>query len=165
LKGFCNIDINEKVKPDIVCDVRKLPFDDESVDFIYAGHLLEHLFCDKVPEYLKEWKRVMKKGAKLVIVVPDIGEIAKCYIRGEANTDQFLTAIFGQMYSWELPYQRHLYAYDYPKLIESVTRVKWSKVERLNFGNLPEEIKLFVPIAAAYINYLADWQMGVTLTK
>lgn len=37
-------------------------FDDESVDEIYACHLLEHFGRWKVEEVLKEWNRVLVRG-------------------------------------------------------------------------------------------------------
>ncbi|MDD3725949.1 MAG: methyltransferase domain-containing protein [Candidatus Ratteibacteria bacterium] len=44
-------------------------FNNEEFDFIVAKHNLEHyLFPEKV---LQEWKRVIKKGGKIGVVVPD----------------------------------------------------------------------------------------------
>ena len=60
LKGFINIDIDPRVNPDVVADVCKLPYEDNSVEEIYAGHVLEH-----IPMYidaLKEWHRVLQPG-------------------------------------------------------------------------------------------------------
>lgn len=44
-KGFITLDIRKETKPDIVCDLEKdkIPFDDNSVDFIRASHILEHI--------------------------------------------------------------------------------------------------------------------------
>lgn len=47
---------------------RDLPFEDESQDYIYSSHTLEH-----IPDYthaLREWMRVLKPGGHLVISVP-----------------------------------------------------------------------------------------------
>jgi len=46
-----------------------LPFNDNSLDFVYSSHLLED-FADWIP-VLKEWVRVLKPGGKLIILLPD----------------------------------------------------------------------------------------------
>lgn len=47
----------------------KLPFDHNSLDFVYSSHLIED-FQDWWP-LLREWVRVLKPGGNLVILVPD----------------------------------------------------------------------------------------------
>ncbi len=47
----------------------KLPFENDSLDFLYSSHLLED-YSDWTP-ILKEWVRVIKPGGYLVILIPD----------------------------------------------------------------------------------------------
>lgn len=55
---------------DVVADVTDLkPFEDASADAIVAKHILEHVL--DIPKAIKEWRRVLKPGGKLVIVCPD----------------------------------------------------------------------------------------------
>lgn len=68
LDGYINIDVSKKHKPDIVADMRQLPFKSNSVDEIYADNVLEHM-SDFVGA-MKEMHRVLKKGGKLFIIVP-----------------------------------------------------------------------------------------------
>ncbi|QXO16844.1 MULTISPECIES: class I SAM-dependent methyltransferase [Vibrio] len=51
-----------------VMDARKLDFKDESFDRIIATHLLEHLTHPHL--VIKEWKRVLRKGGTLSILIP-----------------------------------------------------------------------------------------------
>src|SRR3972149_4441120 len=51
-------------------DARKINYPDESVDALYASHLLEHLSFTETLNVLKEWRRVLKPGGKLTINVP-----------------------------------------------------------------------------------------------
>jgi ubiquinone/menaquinone biosynthesis C-methylase UbiE len=53
-----------------VCDFEfdKLPFDDNSVDYIYSHHVIEHL-CD-VQNILNETWRVLKDDGQFEIIVP-----------------------------------------------------------------------------------------------
>lgn len=55
---------------DIVADVSKpLPVNDEVADFVICRHILEHMI-DPI-EALENWSKIIKKGGKIVIAVPD----------------------------------------------------------------------------------------------
>ena len=58
----------EKMAVDVVASGDKLPFDDESYDFIISSHVIEHIF-DPI-KALKEWYRVIKKGGYIFIIAP-----------------------------------------------------------------------------------------------
>jgi SAM-dependent methyltransferase len=45
-----------------------LPFADESQNYVYTSHCLEHISDTRAP--LREWFRVVKVGGHLIIVVP-----------------------------------------------------------------------------------------------
>lgn len=47
----------------------KLPFNNDSLDFVYSSHLLED-FLDWEP-VLREWVRCLKPGGRLIVVLPD----------------------------------------------------------------------------------------------
>ena len=58
-KGWINIDIDKTCNPDIVRDLDKtLPFDDNSVDYVRASHVIEHV--KDVFFFMKEIWRVSK---------------------------------------------------------------------------------------------------------
>ena len=62
IPGFCHIDIRKFPHIDYVASIDKLDmFEDDSVDLVYASHLLEHFQRDKIEEVLREWYRVLKK--------------------------------------------------------------------------------------------------------
>ena len=68
-EGWVNIDKDASVNPDIVRDLEKgLPFDDNSIDEIYAHHVLEH--TEDFIFVLSEIYRVCKNGAEIEIEVP-----------------------------------------------------------------------------------------------
>lgn len=62
--------------PDAQADVRRLPFPNESVDFIAALHVLEHF--QHPWEVIPEWTRVLRTGGRLAIVVPDYRYTYSC---------------------------------------------------------------------------------------
>lgn len=70
-------DIDPETKPDVVCDVAALPFADESIDWAYASHILEHFHWGDTPKVLAEWVRVIGMNGVLRVVVPDLTFIAQ----------------------------------------------------------------------------------------
>ena len=53
---------------DIIADGDDLPFKDNTVDFVFTSHVLEHFF-DPI-KALKEWYRVTKTGGYIFMIVP-----------------------------------------------------------------------------------------------
>jgi ubiquinone/menaquinone biosynthesis C-methylase UbiE len=80
IPGFKTVDLYEGDGVDIRADIGKLDgVKDMSVDEIYASHCLEHFSHTKTAEVLKNWRRVLKKGAKAHIAVPDFDAMVKLY--------------------------------------------------------------------------------------
>lgn len=76
LPGFINIDKDPSVKPDLLKEITlPLDWEDNSVDEIYCGHFIEHLFIDDAIEMIKECYRVLKPGGNVIFVVPDFQKI------------------------------------------------------------------------------------------
>ena len=70
-----SLDIRPEVRPDFIASIEKIPCPDESYDLLFASHVLEHVERVKVYNVLKEWRRALKVGGILQLVVPDL-EIA-----------------------------------------------------------------------------------------
>jgi SAM-dependent methyltransferase len=65
-------------------DLRKvLPFADNSVEAIYASHLVEHLYHEEAKRLLQECFRVLKPAGVLRLVVPSLETIVAEYMGGE----------------------------------------------------------------------------------
>jgi len=61
-------DFDKTLRPDIVADIRDLPFKSKSFDTILACQILEHIPFDDVKKALSELKRVSKKN--VIISIP-----------------------------------------------------------------------------------------------
>ncbi|MFZ6034778.1 MAG: class I SAM-dependent methyltransferase [Patescibacteria group bacterium] len=83
-EDWINIDKNEDNKIqriDIVWDMNdELPIKDNSVDFIYNEHFIEHLTADQGIRLMKDFYRVLKPGGVLRIATPDLDYIIFRYI-------------------------------------------------------------------------------------
>jgi len=71
LDGFINIDKTIEVMPDEVVNIEDgLPFDDNTFDYIYSSHCLEHVSPAKFRYVLEEIGRVAKNGCILELDLP-----------------------------------------------------------------------------------------------
>ena len=83
LQGWVNIDIDEKLNPDIVLDVTKgLPYPDNSVACIHSEDFIEHITLEDGKFFLGECLRVLKPGGVLRIVTPDLNSLVLAYSDG-----------------------------------------------------------------------------------
>lgn len=75
VSGFETLNVVGGRQVDYVADASKrLPFPDNTFDVVYASHILEHIPWYDTRRVLAEWARVVKKGGRLEIWVPD-GEL------------------------------------------------------------------------------------------
>lgn len=80
LPDFCNVDILTTPAVDVISDISKLDnFKDDSIELIYACHVLEHFSHDEAVTVLQRWFEVLKPGGELRVSVPDIDRIVKIY--------------------------------------------------------------------------------------
>jgi predicted SAM-dependent methyltransferase len=93
---FFHIDIIEGEHIDYQHDVRTLPmFDDETVDLIYASHVLEYFDWVEVIDVLREWWRVLKVGGTLRLAVPSLEALIRLY--DEHGLASVLGPLYGRM--------------------------------------------------------------------
>jgi ubiquinone/menaquinone biosynthesis C-methylase UbiE len=114
-EGFINIDINPKVNPDIIADVSKLSYEDNTVDKILASHIIEHFFVWKIPEILKEWYRVLKVSGVIQIECPDLHKVLKNYYERPDDMLLSMGGLYGD-YTEKNETQVHYWCYTYPEL-------------------------------------------------
>jgi ubiquinone/menaquinone biosynthesis C-methylase UbiE len=92
-EGYLSVDISAKCQPDILADVTSLPFEDNTVDEIYASHIIEHVSFDW--DVIAEWKRVLVVGGLLSVMAPDFLKLYNLYRTGFIDERYFQATIFG----------------------------------------------------------------------
>ena len=81
-KDWINIDFSPSGKNVIGHDLRSgIPLDDESVDFVYHSHLLEHFSKLEAQSFLRDCHRVLSNEGVIRVAVPDLERIAREYLQ------------------------------------------------------------------------------------
>lgn len=85
LPGYINVDVAQEragKQPDVICDVRNLDkFSSDHADEILAVHVVEHFWRWEVVDILKEWVRVLKPGARMVLECPNLQSACEEFLR------------------------------------------------------------------------------------
>lgn len=80
LDGYINCDLYNP-KAEIKCDVKNLPFEDNTFEYIFASHIIEHFDFYEAFDVLKEWYRVLKPGGVIHIETPDLYNTCQKFIK------------------------------------------------------------------------------------
>ena len=117
-----------------------LPFADQSVDFVYASHVLEHFYPKVARRLLREAKRVLKPGGYIRVCVPDLQHAFDLYRSGKK--EEALEYFFQDEHTAE--FHRHKYMYDFEILRSLLEESGFSGVQRCEFrqGRTPDIDKL-----------------------
>ena len=120
-ENWINIDINSTIKVDLLHDASKpFPYIDNSIDFIYNEHFIEHLSLEDGIKFINEMYRILKKGGVMRIACPDLDLIIDQYINNSWKEDFNKAGLSVSnkcemlnisMRSWE-----HKYIYNYEDL-------------------------------------------------
>jgi predicted SAM-dependent methyltransferase len=130
IPSFVHIDLMDYDHIDFKHSIDKLPmFEDNSVDLIYACHVLEHFKRNEIDDVLKEWFRVLKPGGTLRISVPGFEEIIAIYAKYKDLNLVLGPLMGGQTYI----YNFHYMAFDFSNLSKSLREVGFKKTERYDW--------------------------------
>lgn len=99
LQGWINIDSSKKSKSDLCVDLAKgLPFPDNSADFIFNEHFIEHLSYEDGFAFFKESYRVLKPGGVLRTAFPDLDTLIDSYTRDTWRSMEWVKLIKADWY-------------------------------------------------------------------
>lgn len=117
--AFINVDAIPYPHVHYVGDISRLTmFADNSVDFMYASHCLEHVSYHETALVLAEWYRVLKPGGVLRLSVPDFDQLVEIY---RASAGQ-LNLIIGLLYGGhDSPFNVHMAIFNRASLEQLMT--------------------------------------------
>ncbi len=114
-------------------------YKDETVDLIYASHVIEYFDREEVVSLLKEWNRVLKKGGTLRIAVPDFETLTWLYREDKIELKHMLGPLYGKMKMGDQTIY-HKTTYDIKSLttvlesagFKNIKRYRWTETEHAN---------------------------------
>lgn len=83
-----HVDVLSLPDIDVICRMDHLPFRDQTFHGLRANDVLEHQSWELIPSTLREWARVLARGAEVYIQVPDAFQLARRWVSGELTADQ-----------------------------------------------------------------------------
>lgn len=113
-----------------------IPLPDQSVDYVFSSHFLEHLSKASGAGLMTETMRILRPGGVVRILIPDLAVAVAAYQEG--RKEEALEGIFE---AWELgDFARHRYMYDYDLLEAMLERVGFTDVRRCQTreGRVPD---------------------------
>ncbi len=129
LPGYVNVDIQRVPGVDVACDLRRLPFSHESVEFIYSCANLEHFGRDEWRDILSHWYSVLKPGGVIRVSTADFRAAAERYLE-VGDISELLGLIVGgqkDAYDW------HGMIFDFELLAEGLQSAGFRNVCRYDW--------------------------------
>jgi predicted SAM-dependent methyltransferase len=78
MKGWLNVDILPKTNDTAYMDAtQKFPFADNTFDYIFAEHMIEHITFDEAQQMLNECCRTLKPDGVIRLATPDLDNAVK----------------------------------------------------------------------------------------
>ena len=96
-----------------------LPFKDNSIEHVYASHVLEHIYWYKIDDALKEVYRVLKPKGIFEVHVPDFKVIVKAFLeknmpdnwRRYNKSGDFMKWVNGRLFAYNKEGHGDLYSH------------------------------------------------------
>jgi predicted SAM-dependent methyltransferase len=129
IEGFKTVDLSPEHDADIQSDVSDLSmFEDGTVDEIYASQILEHFPHVQTEKVLKEWHRVLKKGSRITIGVPDFARVVEIYAK-TGLCSWIISFIHGDQ---KYPLAYHYVSFTFATLAQQLNQVGFKNIRRIH---------------------------------
>ena len=163
---WVNVDVVETddIRPDIVVDPM-LPIDvtfgPETVDRVYLGHVLEHIYWQNVAAVLSGVRRALRPGGLVCVVGPDVLSVIEQFRDGTADIDLLRSTWEDAEHYQDSPESwdgaRHWWNCYEQRIVDALVDAGFSEVAAQ--PNTPEALHGW-PVVA-----FVPWQCAVTAVK
>ena len=130
-------------------DIFNLPYGDNSIDLIYASHVIEYFDREEILDVLNKWKSKLKLGGTLRLAVPNFKEIARLYLTEGYDLSKFLGPLYGKMEMGDKIIY-HKTTYDFTELKSILNKCGFSKVSYYDWkttehSNFDDHSQAYIP--------------------
>lgn len=135
--GWINVDHGSPHQKDLDVDLTgELPWPPESLERVYAGHVLEHLTQQQCVTLLERLLNCTVSGGQLLVVGPDVDR-AQAMASAGTLLDTTMDALRYGADRWEGDVHRWECTPD--KIIDMLRRAGWKDVSEVYMGTIPED--------------------------
>lgn len=138
LPGYINVDSAPSRKgfvPDVLADLRELPFDPGTVSEILAIHVIEHFYAWETSELVRHWMELLLPGGSLILECPNLLTAAKSLVSDESlainlsekRGQHVMWPLYGDP-GWKDPLMCHKWGYTPKSLIALLEECGLTKV-------------------------------------
>ena len=145
-EGWKILNIQKKEGVDFIGDISDLSqFDDNSIEEIYASHVLEHVAQKKVEKTLKEIHRVLVQNGKFYVSVPDMDLLCKIFIDPKAPQPvkwSVMRIMFGGQTD---DYDFHYFGWNHQFMKDFLFKTGFKKIDRVKSFSLFKDTSDYAP--------------------
>ena len=145
-EGWKILNIQQKPDIDFIGDITDLgQFEDNSIEEIYASHVVEHVAQKKVEPTLKGIHRVLKDSGKFYVSVPDMDILCKIYLDPKAPPKvkfHTMRMMFGGQVD---DFDFHYFGWNFQFMNEFLLKAGFKKIERVKSFSLFKDTSDYAP--------------------
>ena len=145
-EGWKILNIQQKPDVDFIGDITDLgQFEDNSIEEIYASHVVEHVAQKKVETTLKGIHRVLKDSGKFYVSVPDMDILCKIYLDPKAPPKvkfHTMRMMFGGQVD---DFDFHYFGWNFQFMNEFLLKAGFKKIERVKSFSLFNDTSDYAP--------------------
>ena len=145
-EGWKILNIQKKPHVDFIGDISDLrQFEDNSIDEIYASHVIEHVPQKKIKQTFEGIFRVLNQNGKIYISVPDMDILCTIFIDPKAPIKvkhHVMRMMFGGQTD---DFDFHYYGWNIEFMKNTLSAVGFKKLERVKSFSLFKDTSEFAP--------------------
>jgi len=120
--GWIHVDLDLESRPDVCANLGAgLPFANASVDLLHSEDFIDQLDLQAAARFLRESHRVLKPGGVMRALMPDLGLMARLYLRQPEQLLELwhahvgiplVTGTAGEVFNVGMRFAGHRFMYD-----------------------------------------------------
>ena len=142
-------------------DLELSKFANNSIDLVYASHLIAYFDKVELKRLLKEWHKKIKRGGVLRLATPDFAAMSKLYTQGKINLVDIEGPLYGKMMMGEETIY-HKITYDLNTLTDLLEEAGFKRPLAYNWRDT--EHAQFDDHSQAYLNPKGDREKGTLIS-
>ena len=145
-EGWKILNIQKFEGVDFLGDISDLSqFEDNSIQEVYASHVIEHVPQKKVNETLKGVYRILSENGKFYISVPDMDVLCKIFIDSKAPPDvkfHIMRMMFGGQVD---EFDFHYFGWNFEFMRDFLTNAGFKRIEKVKSFSLFKDTSDYAP--------------------